>query len=486
MNNNASSENNNNSQNSNTLPITLIVATAFFMELFDSTVIVTALPKMAETFGTSAVRLSLGLTAYMLATAVFLPASGWIADRYGTRQVFGVATLMFLLTSLWCGLSRSVEEFIIARTLQGISGAMMSPVGRLVVLRTTPRAQLVRIMNLLIIPALIGPVLGPPIGGLITTYASWRWVFFINIPIGLVGVFFVYRYIPNLFSAKPRPFDGGGFVLNGMALSMLIYGMDRIAERGPGGWIGAALVALGLIFGAAAVAHARRHAHPLMPLTVARIHTFAVSNLSGGAIYRMSISAPLFLLPLLLQIGLGMSAFASGLLILLHTTGDLLMKLVATRLLKHFNFRSTLIWSAAIYAISMGSCALFAAGTPYWLMGIPLFVSGAFRSLQMTALNSLQFADVQAHQMTDAATLSGVAQQIQRAVGVALGAVILNFALMLRGAAPGALVMFDFQVALVLMSTMAIGAIIFYWPLTHDSGAELMGRKINSAPPVAE
>lgn len=459
---------------SNTVLITLIVAAMYFMELFDSTVIVTALPKIAETFHTTAVRLSLGLTAYMLATAVFLPASGWIADRYGTRRVFAAAIVLFLGTSLWCGLSRGVEEFVLARCLQGVAGALMSPVGRLVVLRTTPREQLVRITNFLVVPALIGPLLGPPVGGFITTFASWRWVFFINIPIGIVGMVLVYRYIPNLLAAQRRSFDAAGFVLNGIAMSALIYGLDRVSERGAGLWTGATLIALGLAFGWAALVHARRQAHPLMPLSVARIHSFAVSNLSSGALFRMGISAPLFLLPLMLQLALGMSAFLSGLLIFAHAAGDLLMKAGATRWLRRFGFRSTLIWSAAFYALFMGACALFTKSTPYWSMCMTLCIAGAFRSLQMTALNALQFADIPQHEMTNAATLSNVSQQLLRAIGVALGALLLNLGVALR--APRApLSVVEFHLAFVVMSVMAACSIIWYRDLRHDAGAALMG-----------
>lgn len=455
--------------------ITLVMATAFFMEMFDSTVIVTALPTMASDFNSSVVSLSLGLTAYLLATAVLLPASGWIADRYGTRTVFCLATTLFIASSIWCGLSQSVHEFVLARCMQGIGAALMSPVGRLVVLRITPREQLVNTMNLLVVPGLIGPVIAPPIGGLITTYASWRWCFFINVPIGLVILYLAYRHIGNLRSDAPRRFDHIGFTLNGLCLACLIYGLDQLNERWPGDLFSYGLIGAGAVLLAGALHHARHATHPLVRLDSFRIPSFRVSLLAGGGLSRLVVSALMFLLPLMFQIGMGLSAFHSGLLILMHTGGDLLTKVVTNRFLNRAGFRAALISSVVVFAGCLGMCAGFSRDTPYWWICLVLFTAGAARSLQLGALSALQFADIAPETMTDASTLVNIVQQIYRALGITLGALILNLAVSLRAAdAAQALIQFDFRVGFVLMALLSLSALIWFLPLRKDMGAQLL------------
>lgn len=462
----------------NPMFITLVIAAAFFMELFDGTVIVTALPTMARDFDTSVVSLSLGLTAYMLSTAVLLPASGWIADRYGTRTVFCCATTLFIMSSVWCGQSHSVNEFVLARSVQGIGAALMSPVGRLVVLRATPKEQLVRVMNLLVVPGLIGPVLGPPIGGLITTYASWRWCFFINVPIGLCILYLVYRHTPNLRNREHRAFDVTGFLLNGICLASLIYGMDQLAENWPGDRLSLSLIAIGIVMGFFALRHARRAAQPLVHTNSLSIKSFRVSVLTGGGIFRLSMAAPIFLMPLMFQVGMGMSAFLSGLLILTHTSGDLLTKVVTKRFMDWAGFRRALILTAIIFALCMGICASFTAQTSYWLIGAVLFIAGGARSLQMGAQNSLQFADVAHQDMTDASTLSGIIQQVQRAIGVTLGAILLNFSLSLRSADDlHVLSQIDFRICFALMALLGLSSLLWFIPLPKNIGAHLLARR---------
>lgn len=466
-----------NTTNTQPLFITLVVATAFFMELFDSTVIVTALPTMAREFNSSVVSLSLGLTAYMLSTAVLLPASGWIADRYGTRSVFCAATSIFILSSVWCGLAHGVTEFVIARSVQGIGAALMSPVGRLVVLRATPKEQLVRVMNLLVVPGLIGPVLGPPVGGLITTYASWRWCFFINVPIGLIILYLMLKRAPNLRSDNHKPFDAVGFALNAISLASLIYGMNQLSEHWPGNSVSYALISVGIIIGWLAMRHAKQTSQPLVDARALNIRSFKTCVLTGGGIFRLSMSAPIFLMPLMFQVGMGMSAFQSGLLILTHTSGDLATKVFTNRFMNTFGFRSTLIGTAACFAACIGVCASFSVGVSYWLIGVVLFIAGAARSLQMAAQNSLQFADIPSDEMTDASTLSNIIQQVQRAMGVTLGAIVLNFAASLHVAELGhTLTQFDFQVGFALMSVLGFSSILWYLPLRKDIGAHLLVR----------
>jgi len=453
--------------------VAAIVACAFFMETLDSTIIVTALPRMAAAFGTSPVNLSLGLTAYMLALAILIPASGWIADRFGTKTVFCAAIGVFTLASILCGLSNTTGQFVAARVLQGAGGAMMSPVGRLVMLRSTERKDLVRVMNFITLPGLIGPVIGPPVGGFITTYLSWRYIFFLNVPVGLLGMALVYALIQNGRGETRRIFDVLGFGLNGVTLASVIYGMDLLGGHGSTE-TGAILILIGLMLGAAAFRHARRRAHPILDFSALRARTFAAIN-AGGSFFRIAIAAPTFLMPLLFQVGLGMTAFASGLLILGHAVGDLAAKIVTTRTLRRFGFRAVLIWSAVVFAILTAACAGFTRGTSLVIIVPVLFVSGVCRSLQMTAQTAFQFTEIASADITGASTLSSVMLQVVRAIGVALAAVLLNISLALSGRVAMSLI--DFRIAFVAISAIGLISLFWYLPLEHGSGAELSGHK---------
>jgi EmrB/QacA subfamily drug resistance transporter len=456
--------------------IASIVACAFFMEMLDSTVIVTALPTMAVSFGTSVVDLSLGLTAYILTLAVCVPASGWIADRFGTRNVFCAAIGIFTIASVLCGLSDSLAEFVASRILQGVGGALMSPVGRLAVLRSTAKSDLVRIMNFVTVPGLIGPVIGPPLGGFITTYASWRYIFLLNVPIGIAGMVLVLLYIRNHRGAERRPFDIAGFALNSSALVALIHGVQMIGSRDSDWRLGSLLTALGLGLCVVAVRHARRHAHPLVDARPLRTKSFAVANL-GGSLFRISMAAPTFLMPLFFQVGLGMSAFASGLLILAHAAGDLGIKIGTTQIIRRFGFRAVMMWSVALYAAFIAACAAFTTTTPALAVVVVLFVSGACRSLQMTSQMALQFADIPAAEMTSASTLSAVLQQVVRGIGVAFAAVLLNFSGLLLHGDTAAVTQTDFRIAFVIIAAVGACSIIGYRTLDRGAGALVSGHR---------
>jgi EmrB/QacA subfamily drug resistance transporter len=454
---------------------TIIVAVAFFMEMLDATIIVTALPMMAESFGTSPVELSLGLTSYMLAIAIFIPASGWAADRFGARAVFCTAIAVFTLASLLCGATSSLWQFVLLRFVQGMGGAMMSPVGRLVVLESAEKKDLARVLNLLVVPGLIGPVLGPPLGGFIVTYTSWRWIFFINVPIGIIGMVLVYLFVRERRVRASRPFDIAGFGLNGASLALLLYGLDSIGGHGPGWQVGAALMLAGLVLGWLAIRRALRHEHPLVDLSAMRVRTFVVPTI-GGSLIRLAIAAPTFLVPLLLQVGLGMSAFVAGLYMLTHTAGDLAIKAVTTQTLRRIGFRSMLLWSGAGFALLIAACALFTASTPAWLMAVVLIVGGVARSLQMTAQTALQFADLPREEITAASTLSSVIQQVTRSFGVAFAAILLNLSVAIGGRDAAGLA--DFRTALVIIAAIGLGSLLWYWPLARDTGAAVSGHKL--------
>ncbi len=447
--------------------IASIVATAFFMEGFDSTVIVSALPHMARAFDTTPVSLSLGLTAYILALAVTLPASGWIADRYGARTVFASAIVLFALTSVLCGFALSLPQFAAARALQGFSGALMSPVGRLVVLRLAEKKDFVRVMNFVSVPGLVGPLLGPPIGGFIATYADWRWIFFLNVPVAALGATLVLRFIPDLHGER-RSFDLAGFCLNGVALACLLLGLDMLGQGGLNSLLGAGLSALGFSAGWAAMRHYQRAEKPLIDLSALRIKTFATATLMGGSLFRMSMAAPIFVLPLFLQVGLGHSAFVSGLLILAHSAGDLGVKVITTATLKRFGFRSVLIASAAAFGALMAGLALVGPATPLWAILVVLLVSGAVRSLQMTSLSSMQFADVPRDQMTGASTYASVNQNVTRAIGIAVAALILNIASAFTDG--GGASVASFHIAFIATGLLSFAAMYRYMTLPLDAG----------------
>jgi len=450
------------------LAVASIVATAFFMESFDSTVIVLALPMMAESFATTPVALSLGLTSYILALAVVLPASGWIADRFGVRNVFCAAVALFTLSSVLCGFANSLPEFVAWRILQGSAGALMSPVGRLVVLRTVDRRDLVRAMNFIATPGLIGPLVGPPLGGFIATYADWRWIFFLNVPVGLAGIVLAWRFIADAKGGERRAFDALGFCLNGFALAALLLGLDLAGQHQGELLTGLALAGAGVAAGMLVTWHYRRAAHPLIDLSALRIRTFRIATTDGGSLFRMAIAAPVFVLPLFLQVGLGQSAFAAGVLVLAHSIGDLGMKLIATRTLRRFGFRLTLSVTAAVFGVLICFLVLVRAQSPLWVLLAILFLSGMARSLQMTALSALQFADVPPEHLTSGSTYASVNQNVMRALGIALAALLISQLAAWRGEETATL--FDFHVAFVGTGLLALAAAARYMTLSADAG----------------
>jgi EmrB/QacA subfamily drug resistance transporter len=465
--------------------VPLIVACALFMQNLDTTIINTALPSIAQSFGENPVRLSLAVTSYMLSLAVFIPVSGWIADRYGARSVFRVAIGVFTLASVLCGFCDNLVEMTAARVLQGVGGAMMVPVGRLLLLRSIDRSELVRAISYLTTPAILGPILGPPVGGLITTYFSWRWVFFLNLPIGALGIMLVTLLIDDTHAEAPPPLDWLGFVLTGVALSCLMYGFELVAHPMGGAAAIIALLAAGAGLGLLALRHARRHAAPLVDLGLLRVPTFAVS-VSGGGIFRMTAGAMPFLMPLMLQVGFGMSAFASGLITLASGIGSLFNKMSTGPILRRFGYRTVFMVNAAIAAAFIGICAVFTPATPALVMFGLLLVGGYFRSLQFTALNSLAFAEIEAPQMSAATSLSSMMQQLTNGLGVASAAIALHVAHVWRGAGAGSLATPDFHVALIAVMLFSLSSILFFRRLAPTAGADVTGHRPRNAPTLEE
>lgn len=412
--------------------IPFIVGCALFMQMLDSTVVATALPTMALDFGTTVVHMNVTITSYLLATAVFVPISGWAADRFGARAVFLAAIVLFTLSSVACAVSGTLPQLVTARVVQGAAGAMMVPVGRIILLRRVPKAELLKAMAFLTIPALLGPVIGPPVGGFLVTYASWHWIFLINIPVGALGIVMVRRWIArDVPDSRPR-LDTVGFLLSGGAMAALMTGLEAAGHGSLGVWPTLGLLALGLGCGVLYIRHARHVAYPILDLSLLRVQTFAVSVL-GGNLCRFSVGASPFLLAILLQVGFGLSAFSAGMITFTSAAGAMLMKLVTTPIVRRFGFRRVLVANALIAAAFIAACALFQKDTPVWAMVAVLLTGGFFRSLQFTAVNALTYADLDSAQMSRASSFSATAQQLGISLGVACAAMTLNLSMTLRG-----------------------------------------------------
>lgn len=400
----------------------LLVAGAFFMEFLDGTVIATALPEMAKTFGVDAVDLNIGMSAYLLTLAVLIPASGWIADRFGARKIFTLALGIFTFASVLCGIANTLEQFVAMRILQGVGGALMVPVGRLAVLRTTPKHLLITAIATLTWPALVAPIIGPPLGGFITSYASWRWIFYINLPLGLIAMALAWRLIPDIHDDSRRPFDGIGFASTAIAMICLVYGLEMLRQS----QVNVLPTVCILVSGAAALwfslRHFKRAEHPMIRLDALKVQTFGVT-MYGGSLFRTSISAVPFLLPLLFQVGFGMDAFHSGLLVLAVFAGNLAMKPATTPLIRALGFKKLLMINGLLNVASLLACAFLTPHTAVWLTLAILFFGGMFRSMQFTGISTLAFSDVPSAQMSYANTLFSTATQLSVGLGITLGAI---------------------------------------------------------------
>ena len=360
--------------------VALIIASAMFMEQLDGTILATALPAMAESFAVSPLHMSVALTSYMLSLAVFIPASGAIADRYGSRNVFRAAIALFTLGSILCGVSGNLPLLVLSRLLQGIGGAMMVPVGRLVLLRSVPKSELVSAMSWLLVPALIGPVVGPPLGGFIVTWVSWRWIFYINVPIGLAGIWLASKYIPDVRLPDKVRFDTLGFVLSGVSLSCLVFGLEMVSHGAASVAGSTVLIVGGLAVGALYVGHARRVEHPILDLSLMRFTTFRLSVIAGS-LTRITAGAMPFLLPLMMQLGFGLSAAHSGVVTFVSALGAMLMKATAAPVLRLWGFRATLVWNGVLSMLCVALCAAFRPDWPLWTIYTVLLLSGFFQSL---------------------------------------------------------------------------------------------------------
>jgi EmrB/QacA subfamily drug resistance transporter len=453
----------------------LIVASALFMEQLDGTVLATALPTMARSFDVDALHMNVALTAYLLSLAVFIPVSGKMADRFGSRTVFRAAIGLFTLGSILCAQAPTLLFLVAARILQGIGGAMMVPVGRLVLLRSVSKAELVQAMAWLMIPATIGPILGPPVGGFIVTYLDWRWIFYINVPIGLAGIVLVTRYIAEVREPGRVNFDVGGMVLSGVALSCLMFGLE-LASRGVGSVaLAAGLVAIGAIAAAGYWRHARGHPQPVLDFRLMRIATFRMSVLSG-ALSRIAVGALPFLLPMMLQLGFGISPAQSGLITFSSAAGSLLMRISAPRFLRRMGFRNVLVWVGLAAVAALATSALFRPSWPVAAIYGVLLIGGFFQSLQFIAYNTIAYADVPRAQMSAATSFYTTFQQLSLTLGIAVSAATLAASMAARGHAAPRLP--DFSTAFAMVAIVAVFAPLLSLKLDRSAGDELSGHHL--------
>jgi len=453
--------------------VALIVGGAFFMVLLDSAIIATSLPRMAQTFGVEAVELSIGISIYLVSVAAFVPLSGWLSDRCGARRIFLISIIVFVAASLACGMANSLAAFVFARALQGLGGALMTPIGRVIVLNHAAKTELVRAMAYITWPALTAPVIGPVVGGFITTYFSWRWNFWINLPIGVLAWVLVWRVIPATPPTGRRAFDPMGFLFSAGALVAFLVGLESLAHR----WIAVGLSALltcaGIALGILAVRHLRRASQPLLDLRTFEVPTFAITSIQAGTYVRVGINATPFLLPLLFQLGFGYTPLEAGTYVLVYFLGNLGMKSVTTAALRWFGFRNVLVINGVLCGLFVAVCGFLDPAMGKVLIMVLLLCAGLTRSMQYTALNTLGFADIPGHLRSSAATLNSMLMQASMVLAIALSALLLNgsrFVAHRDSLAPA-----DFTLAFVAMGVLVMAASVVFAKLPKDAGAEVSG-----------
>ena len=459
------------SPNSRLIP--LIIASALFMENMDSTVIATSLSAIAADLGTDPIVLKLAFTTYLLSLTVFIPISGWCADRFGARHVFRAAIVVFTLGSIACGMATSLGGLVAARALQGVGGAMMVPVGRIILLRSIPKSQLVDALAWLTIPALLGPLMGPPVGGFITDTFSWRWIFWMNVPFGIAAIVFASTTMPETDVDHVPPLDVTGFLLSGLGLSSTVFGLTIMGRDLLPGAAPYVLVLFGVAMLSFYVRHAGISPAPILDLRLLKIETFRAGVL-GGNLFRVGVGAVPFLLPLLFQLGFGMTALQSGLLSCAAAAGAISMKFPAASLIRRFGFRRLLLINGVLASLSIAALALLSPTTPYAMVLPLLFAGGFLRSLQFTAMNAMSYADIENRAMSHATSLYTVIQHLSLSAGVVAAAFVLEAAQFWRGETT--LVVADFTAAFVIVAIFALSSVHQFTNLAIDAGASVSGR----------
>ena len=452
--------------------VPLVVASPLFLQNVDSSAMATALPSIASSLNVDVLHLNLAITAYLLSLAVFLPLSGWVAERFGAKRVFCTAIAMFSLGSALCGMADSLASLVLYRILQGLGGAMMLPVGRLILLRSVPATQLIAAMVWFTVPPVIGRMLGPLLGGAIVTWTSWRWIFLLNVPLGLAAMVAAWALIRS-GEAKRPPFDSVGFILTGLGIGLSLAGVEGLSRSDLSRGISFGMLFAGVAALLLSSVHLRRAAHPLFGLEPLKIATFRVTVL-GGSLFRTTISSAPFLLPLMFQLALGYSAVQAGALLLWLFVGNLCMKPATSWIMNRFGFRNVLIGNGLLVAAGFAACSFLTAETPYWMVCALLMATGMTRSMQFTAMNTIGFSDVPQPQMRDATTLFSVMQQMNAGMGIAVGALALSVAEILNGSAAGMATTQDFQLAFWFVAGLALLAIVDSLLLPAGAGARVL------------
>jgi EmrB/QacA subfamily drug resistance transporter len=441
-----------------------------FMESVDANVIVTALPSMARDFGRDPVTLKIAVTSYVVGLGVFIPVCGWLADRYGARTIFRTAIGIFVAGSLLCAASGSLATFTLARFVQGVGGAMMVPVGRIIIFRVVPKSEFIRAMNYLSVPAMLGPAAGPLLGGFITTYLHWRLIFFINVPIGILGIYLTNRHIVNTREPHPGPLDWVGFFLSAGGAALFLLGLSLVGGEVTSNSNAIGMCVCGAFLLLIYLPYSRRVKLPLLDLRFLRIPTFQASVL-GGSLFRIGLGALPFLLPLLLQEGLGKTAFESGLITCASAFGGMFMRTLASTVLHRWGFRTVLIFNAALSGIAIAICGVFYPGTPGWLIWLIVLLGGFFPALQFTSLNSLTYAEIENRDVGRATSLGSVIQQMSLGLGVTIGGIVLQLSRVMHGHTH--IVWSDFWPAFLVVGLCSIASIPVTWRLPPHAGEEI-------------
>jgi len=402
-----------------------IAAMAFFMQALDATILNTALPAIAESLNRSPLAMQSAIISYTLTVAMLIPVSGWLADRFGTRRVFMLAVTLFTLGSLACALSSSLGELVVFRVIQGIGGAMMMPVARLALLRAYPRSELLPVLNFVTMPGLVGPILGPVLGGVLVTWASWHWIFLINIPIGIAGIFYARKFMPN-FTTPRRKFDMGGFFLFGLSLVLFSSGMELFGEKVVATWLAVSIIFSGILLFLLYIRHARRHPTPLISLSLFNTRTFSV-GIAGNIASRLGTGCVPFLMPLMLQVGFGYPALIAGCMMAPTAVGSILAKSGVTQLLRRLGYRRTLVGVTVFIGVMIAQFSLQSAELPVWMLILPLFVLGMAMSIQFTSMNTITLADLSDENASGGNSMLAVTQQLSISLGVAVSAAVLRF-----------------------------------------------------------
>lgn len=444
----------------------------------DATVIATSLPAIAADLGTSPIALKLALTAYFVALAMFIPISGWMADRFGATNVFRAAIGVFVIGSICCAFSNSLETFVVSRFLQGIGGSMMSPIARLLLLRATPRNELVAAMAWLTLPALIGPLTGPPVGGFLTTYLSWDWIFWINVPIGIIGILLVWRFLPATEPRTPRPIDLRGFFLVAVMFSGSMFGLSVISLPAIPIYAGYGAIAAGAIAAFLYLRHCKKIESPLLDPRLFRHRMFRATIVSGS-IFRIGVGATPFLLPLMLQVGFGLNPFESGMVTFIGALGAISSKFLAERIFAAAGFPRVLAAAGIIGSVLLGIHGFFTPETPVPLIYLVLISTGLMRSIFFTGINALGYADVTDAEAAQATAITAVSQQLSIALGVAVAGGVIEVSTRLHG---GELGLFDFHVAWFVVAGFSLLSAIPFFRLPPDAGSDVSGHRTRPLP----